>query len=154
MEITMRTQFRLMILSAMLLTCLPVIQPLAAAPIDEFRLTDIEQKIRTLESTVREQARQITELQRQPGLPQATLNTPVIDSAPRWLTSANWTRIKPGMNELQVIELLGPPTQQRVGNDPSRTLLYAMEIGRSGFLSGRVTLVDRKVTVVEIPSLK
>jgi hypothetical protein len=43
-----------------------LLPPLAtAAPIDEFRLSDIEQKIRDLETVTREQARQLSQLQSQ-----------------------------------------------------------------------------------------
>ncbi|MGD9843399.1 MAG: hypothetical protein AB7F79_02335 [Steroidobacteraceae bacterium] len=143
-------------LTTTFLICLVVAPPLLAAPIDEFRLTDIEQNIRTLEATVREQARQIAELQRQPNnSPIHTTTNYANGNDPRWLSHASWTLITPGMNELQVIELLGPPTQQRLADDSTtRALLYALEIGRSGFLTGRVTLSNGKVTAVEIPSLK
>jgi hypothetical protein len=141
-----------------LLLCLGMWQPLLAAPIDEFRLSDIEQNIRNLETTVREQARQIAELQRQPGnklLPPASSNIGSNNNEARWLSISNWNRVKPGMSELQVIELLGAPSQQRVSDDKrTRTLLYAMEIGRSGFLTGSVALNDGKAIRIEIPSLK
>ena len=57
------------------------------------------------------------------------------------------------MDELQVIDLLGPPTSMR-GEGDTRTLLYALEIGTSGFLSGSVSFKDKKVTQVERPVLK
>jgi hypothetical protein len=52
-----------------------------------------------------------------------------------------------------VIEALGAPTSMRV-QDGTRLLLYAMEIGSSGFLSGSVTLKDREVIAIELPTLK
>ena len=152
----MKTQRHTSSLLGLLMIHTFIWQPVQAAPIDEFRLSDIEQSIRTLETTVKDQARQIAELQRQSGhtiLPVTTQSAVSNDS--RWVSSSNWARIKPGMEELQVIEILGAPTQPRMGDDSkSRTLLYAMEIGRSGFLSGRVTLTDGKVSSIEIPSLK
>jgi hypothetical protein len=67
----------------------------------------------------------------------------------------DWNRIKPGMSELQVVELLGTPTQMRIADDnQSRQLLYALEIGRSGYLTGRITFSKGLVTVVEAPTLK
>jgi hypothetical protein len=57
------------------------------------------------------------------------------------------------MSELEVIGLLGPPTSMRT-TDSGRVLLYAMEIGASGFLSGRVTLRDRVVQEVQSPVLR
>ncbi len=140
----------------LLIACI-VQQPVLAAPIDEFRLSDIEQNLRDLQTTVREQARQITELQRQSGSKSITSTSSNANSSagdPRWLSSAGWNRLKPGMTELQVIELLGPPTQHRSADRSTQHLLYALEIGRSGFLSGRVVLTDGKVTAIEMPSLK
>ena len=43
------------------------------------------------------------------------------------------------MSELEVIGLLGPPTSMREEGD-ARVLLYALEIGASGFLGGSITL--------------
>lgn len=136
------------------------VAPTWSAPIDEFRVSDLEQKIRNLETASREQARQIAELQQQVhgNRPTTTAKGGAIGTThiteQRWLSLANWQKIKPGMSELQVVELLGAPTQLRVSDDrSSRTLHYAMEIGTSGFLSGKVILVAGHVTVIEIPSL-
>lgn len=127
-----------------------------AQPIDEFRLSDIEQNLRTLQSQVREQARQIAELQRQSGQRITPSNVPprTDTSNERWLSLANWNRVKPGMTELQVIEVLGTPSAQRVANDNTRQMIYTLEIGSSGYLSGRVLCKDGKVSGIEIPSLK
>jgi len=57
------------------------------------------------------------------------------------------------MSELEVIELLGAPTSMREEGD-ARVLLYAMEIGDSGFLGGSVTLRERVVTEVRQPVLQ
>jgi hypothetical protein len=57
------------------------------------------------------------------------------------------------MTELEVIGLLGPPTSMRAQSD-ERVLLYALEIGTSGFLGGSVTLRDRSVTEVQKPVLR
>ena len=57
------------------------------------------------------------------------------------------------MSELEVIGALGPPTSMRTqGNE--RVLLYAIEIGSSGFLGGSVTLRDRVVSEVRQPVLQ
>ena len=56
------------------------------------------------------------------------------------------------MSELEVIDLLGAPTSMRAEGD-ARVLLYAMEIGSSGFLRGSVTLRDRAVVEVQQPTL-
>ena len=57
------------------------------------------------------------------------------------------------MDELSVIGALGPPTSMREENG-ARVLLYAMEIGSSGFLGGSVSLRDRKVVEIQKPALK
>ena len=57
------------------------------------------------------------------------------------------------MSELEVIGVLGQPTSMRQDGD-TRVLLYAMEIGSSGFLGGSVELKDRAVTAVNKPVLK
>lgn len=151
---TAPTRLQVLLLSA----CL-TLQVATAAPIDEFRLSDIEQKIRDLETTTREQARLISQLQSQtPGIRSTGAAPP--SSAPsnsselRWVNAASWNRLKPGMSELQVVELLGAPTQMRNADNQSRQLLYALEIGRSGYLTGRVTISKGAVTAIEIPTLK
>ena len=57
------------------------------------------------------------------------------------------------MSELELIGLLGPPTSMRPAED-GRVLLYAMEIGSNGFLSGSVTLKAQQVVSVEKPALR
>jgi hypothetical protein len=134
--------------------------PVAAAPIDEFRISDMEQRIRQLESTVREQARQIAQLVGQnPTVKTAETASRASNSGgngePRWLKASSWSRLKLGMQELQVIEILGMPTQIRVSDDQqTRSLLYALEIGRSGFLSGKVVTVAGQITAIDNPTLK
>lgn len=141
----------------LLSTCL-TLQVASAAPIDEFRLSDIEQKIRDLETTTREQARLISQLQSQtPGMRSTGVAAPSSASSSselRWINAASWNRLKPGMSELQVVEILGAPTQMRSADNQSRQLLYALEIGRSGYLTGRVTISKGTVTAIEIPTLK
>ncbi len=57
------------------------------------------------------------------------------------------------MSELEVITVLGAPTSMRAeGTD--RVLLYAMEVGMSGFLAGSVTLRERVVAEVQTPMLR
>lgn len=134
-------------------------QALAAAPIDEFRLSNIEQSIRALQAQVNEQARLISELQRQAGVavrPQAAPSRgPATAANQEWLDAANWKRLRNGMSELEVVSILGPPTQMRVSDDKStRTLFYALEIGNSGFLTGNVVFSDGDLTAVNTPVLK
>jgi hypothetical protein len=124
---------------------------------DDFKLIKVEQDVRILERQVGELNRQVDELRRELGQP-GTSSAPPTRSAgqspsTQWVNAAAWERVRPGMDELQVIDALGPPTSMRVDGD-ARILLYALEIGSSGFLSGSVTLKNKKVTLVERPALK
>ena len=78
---------------------------------------------------------------------------PAVPSSTAWLEAARWDRVRPGMSELEVIGILGPPTSMRQEGE-ARVLLYAMEIGSAGFLGGNVELRDRAVSEVHKPTLK
>ena len=126
---------------------------------DDYKVIKLEQDMRNLERQVQELSRQLGDTQRQ--LAQLGGRPPRTDrSAPTaastsnaWLDVSNWDRLRAGMNEMQVIELLGPPTTMRAEGN-ARTLFYAMEIGTSGFLSGSVRLENRKVEDVQRPVLR
>lgn len=127
---------------------------------DDFKVIKLEQDVRSLEQQVRELSRQVAELQRGSGRfgDQSTSmdrRAPAVTGTSLWLDAKNWDRVRIGMSELQVIEILGPPTSLRGGADASsRTLLYALEIGTANFLGGQVKLEERRVTQVEKPTLK
>ncbi len=123
---------------------------------DSNRIIALEQDVRNLERLVGNLEREVRELRRQP----RSGRTDALETTDRsaflsdaWLSAAKWKQVTLGAGEMEVIEILGPPTSMRV-EDGSRVLLYAMEIGSNGFLSGSVTLQDRVVTKIEIPSLK
>jgi hypothetical protein len=132
--------------------------PLAAAAAeDDFKFIKLEQDVRKLEKQVYDLSREIDGLQQQLGRSgertgAARRTAPTNPSAP-WLAVDNWNRLRNGMAELEVIGALGPPTSMR-SESAKRVLLYAMEIGVGGFLSGSVTLQDRSVIAVEKPTLK
>jgi len=134
------------------------LSPVVAA--DDFKVMKLEQDVRNLERQVQDLQRQLADLQQRnrPGLDTrvpAPSAAPAANASGQWLDAANWKRIRPGMAELEVISLLGPPTSLRGAPDsPSRTLMYAMEIGSSGFLSGSVQLRDRVVVEVSPPVLR
>lgn len=124
----------------------------------DFKVMKLEQDVRTLERQVDDLKRQLGELQRRanqpgnlPARPDQHQQQP--SASPAWLVTSNWERLQPGMSELQVIELLGPPTSTRAAAS-SRTLFYAMEIGASGFLGGNVRLGNGKVVEVVRPALR
>jgi hypothetical protein len=85
-----------------------------------------------------------------PSRPSVTAAAP---SSTAWLEAQRWDRVRTGMSELEVIGVLGPPTSMRQEGD-TRVLLYAMEIGSSGFLGGSVEFRDRAVTAVNEPVLR
>jgi hypothetical protein len=127
---------------------------------DDFKVIKLEQDVRNLERQVQNLTRQLAELQQRGGRLEEARSAPtersdIVPSASLpWLNAANWNRIRTGMQELEVITLLGPPTSMRGADPDSRTLLYAMEIGSSGFLSGSVQLRERRVVEVQIPMLR
>jgi hypothetical protein len=142
-----------------LLMVMSLYAPIAIAA-EDFKITLLEQAVRDLQRQVEAQARQIDELRRQLSLPSGRSGTASPDVAGAgatgtalWLEASRWQKLQAGMGELEVINVLGPPTSMR-SEQGRRVLLYAMEIGTSGFLSGSVTLQDRVVTEVRKPALK
>lgn len=144
----MRTRLLVML---MLLPCASWGQDLA-------RLSFLEQEVRNLQRQVMALTRQMDELRTRPNRPPAKSATRKPDEAlasdpSQWVAAGKWSRLRNGMSELEVIELLGPPTSMRQ-EDNERVLLYAMEIGASGFLGGSVRLRDRAVVDVRAPTLQ
>jgi hypothetical protein len=138
----------------LLAICLPCVAA------DDFKLIKLEQDVLELERRVEELSRQLAQLQQRSVGPTAPRAGPAerpsapADS-PSWLSAANWGRVRTGMSELEVIDILGPPSSLRAAPDSdSRTLIYAMEIGSSGFLAGSVQVKDRRVVEVQIPVLR
>jgi hypothetical protein len=158
---------RLMVLS---LLCLP-----ALARADDYKVIKLEQDMRNLERQVNELKRQVDVLERResgellpsvrasngpgnrsgnPSRTDGTASATATDEVP-WYSRANWDRVKVGMNELDVIRLLGKPNSMRSEDADSSTLLYALEIGSgAGFLSGSVELKNHQVVAVNKPLLK
>jgi len=131
--------------------------PLTVCAADEQRLSFLEQEVRNLQRQVQTLSRQIDELRTRPDRPVAASSplagqTPPADSE-QWLDAKRWRQLRNGMSELEVIGALGPPTSMRTEGD-ARVLLYAREIGASGFLGGSITLRDRVVVEVRQPTLQ
>jgi hypothetical protein len=132
-----------------------------ASAADDYKIIKLEQDVRKLEQQVRDLSRQLSELRRDAGRAADQVPSPVgretppTSDSPPWLQSKNWQRLQVGMNELQVIEILGPPTSMRgaAGSD-ARTLFYALEIGTGNFLGGSVELRERRVVQVRLPELR
>jgi hypothetical protein len=124
-----------------------------------YRLMKLEQDVRNLERQVQTLTRQLDELKQQSaragdrsvvGTRAATTAT---TSSTAWLEAARWDRVRSGMSELEVINILGPPTSMRQDGD-ARVLLYAMEIGSANFLGGSVEFRGQAVSAINKPTLK
>jgi hypothetical protein len=133
-----------------------VLLPLAARAADDGRVRYLEQEVRNLQRQVLELSRRIDGLDR-PSLPPAgnPVRKPPAPStmSNQWIDAEKWSRLRPGLGELEVIRLLGPPTTMRE-QAGGRVLFYALEIGGSGFLGGSVTLRDGVVAEVQEPRLQ
>jgi hypothetical protein len=129
---------------------------------EELKISQLEQDVRELQRQTQQQARRIDTLEQQ--LARATINLPASSNnaanagdrgSAIWLSIANWDRVKPGMTELEVLKLIGPPTTLRKSPDgKTQSLLYALELGAGSFLSGVVTMADGRVQEVQKPALK
>jgi hypothetical protein len=124
---------------------------------DDLKVSQLEQDVRDLQRQVQALSRQI-EMQRLQPAPSGIASgrqspPPVAATTPAWVDAAKWSKLRPGMSELEVVTLLGAPTSMRAGAD-QRTLMYALEIGSSGFLSGSITLRDGQVVDIRKPALQ
>lgn len=125
---------------------------------DDHKVRQLEQDVRELQRQVRQLTQRIDQQRPQPPAPSNARSPssppPAASSAaPEWVDAAKWRSLKPGMDELEVVRMLGSPTSMRSDGD-RRVLLYAFEIGSSGFLAGSVTLVNRSVAEIQTPSLR
>src|SRR5688572_8959603 len=124
---------------------------LPAVSADSNRIIALEQDVRNLERIVGTLEREVRELRR--GATQSSKrlsesSTRSDQSSSDWVNASKWKQVRLSMSELEAIEILGEPTAMRVEGE-FRVLLYAMEIGSSGFLSGSVRLRDREVVEVQ-----
>ena len=130
---------------------------LPAAGADEVRFSFLEREVRTVQQQLQALQQRVDQLTMQPARRESQSSArmaagPVAD-LPKWVDAAKWQRLRPGMSELDVIGSLGAPTSMREA-DGGRVLLYALEIGASGFLGGSVTLRERAVVEVRQPTLQ
>jgi hypothetical protein len=123
-----------------------------------YRLMKLEQDVRNLERQVQTLTRQLDEQRqlsrtgdRSSAAPSA--REPAAAGSTAWLEAARWNRVRNGMSELEVIDVLGPPTAMREA-EGKQVLLYAMEIGSSGFLGGSVEFREGAVTAINKPVLR
>jgi len=138
------------------LVAILALMPLMASAADAQRIAFLEQEVRNLQRQVMALSRQLDEMRSRLDRPAAQGTVAAAAAAPssdQWIDVARWRQVRRGMNELEVIDLLGPPTSMREEGG-ARILLYALEIGSSGFLGGSVTLRDRAVVEVRQPILQ
>jgi hypothetical protein len=129
--------------------------PFAAVAADDGRVSFLEQEVRNLHRQVDALSRQVDQMRSRPERIKPSVNesNPALPAATDWIDAAKWKRLRPGMSEREVIAILGTPTSMRE-EQGARVLLYALEIGSSGFLGGSVTLRDRTVAEVRQPVLQ
>jgi hypothetical protein len=139
------------------LLCALLILPMAASAADDPRISFLEQEVRNVQRQLAVLSRQVDGLATQPNRPASQLVEPraaaPVAASSQWLSAAKWRELRPGMSELEVISALGAPTSMREESG-ARVLLYALEIGTSGFLGGSVKLRDRTVVEVRPPTLQ
>lgn len=139
-----------------------LILPVMASAADDTRVSFLEQEVRNLQRQVQALSRQVDELRTRPDRIEIPLSaTPATmptgaaaaPGLPRWVDASRWQRLRPGMSDLEVISSLGPPTSMR-DESGVKVLLYAMEIGTSGFLGGSVKLRERAIIEIRQPALQ
>jgi hypothetical protein len=132
--------------------------PLSAA--EDFRVMKLEQDVRTLEREVQTLQRLVNDLQQRARRadPAVGFDTdrapPAIESEQAWLKASAWSRVRPGMSELEVIEILGKPTALRPDANDRRALLYTLEIGATSYLTGSVAFDGGKVVEIVKPTVR
>jgi hypothetical protein len=127
---------------------------LATAQTRDPRVDELLKETAQLKRTIADQEGRIAELERTVKALQAAvkpLPTPIPSPTPPWHRASNWTLIKSGMSESQVIEILGPPTSVDASID-RRTLLYTPDANSTSTLKGSVTLIDDRVTAMTPPA--
>jgi hypothetical protein len=145
-------------MARVLLATILLCAPLATLAADDVKINQLEQDVLELKRELRAQAQQLERLRAQIGRPGDPPTRPAAaagasGSTATWLDASRWRQLRTGMTELEVIGVLGTPTSMR-DKGADRVLLYALEIGTSGYLAGSVTLRDRIVAEVQSPVLK
>lgn len=127
---------------------------------EDFRVMKLEQDVRNLERQVQVLEREVRALAQRTHVAAPSVELPrterdsAIDTEATWLKAASWNRIRAGMDELAVIEILGKPTAVRPIEPERRALLYTLEIGTTGFLTGSVVFENGRVVEVQRPTLR
>jgi hypothetical protein len=127
----------------------------AVAQTRDPRVDELTKETAQLKRRIADQDARIAELERAVKLLQTAaappMPTPIPSPTPQWHKASNWTLIKTGMSEAQVVEILGPPTNVDSSID-RRTLNYAPDSNSTSTLKGSVTLIDDRVTAMTPPA--
>jgi hypothetical protein len=79
----------------------------------------LEERVRTLEQQVRELSERLNQLEQRPAAPKPAYAVPLeeaaapaVPAAPGWQTAAAWKKLRRGMSQIQVTQLLGNPVKR------------------------------------------
>jgi len=122
---------------------------------------DFRNEIKLLKKTTNELNKRIERLERELVNLKTLLNLKVdskgiqrltVDSnIDGWKNPSSWKKIRRGMSEKQVVNILGKPTSIKIIGDDLRTLFYQGEVSSSGYLSGNVGFIDDRVYTINKP---
>jgi hypothetical protein len=132
----------------LLLTCV-----VATAQTRDPRVDELTKETEQLKRRIADQDGRIAELEKTVKSLRATavpLPTSIPAETPPWHRASNWTLIKTGMSEAQVVGILGAATNVDSSMD-RRTLDYTPNSNSTSTLKGNVTLVDDRVTAMTPP---
>jgi hypothetical protein len=127
---------------------------IAMAQTRDPRVDELTKETAQLKLRIADQERRIAELEKAVKSLQsaaAPMPTPIPSETPPWHRASNWTLVKSGMSESQVVGILGPPTSADSSID-KRILLYAPDASSTSTLKGSVTLVDDRVIAMTPPA--
>ena len=126
---------------------------IATAQTRDPRVDELTKETAQLKRRITDQEARIAELEKAVKFLQsaaAPMPTPIPSETPPWHRPANWSLIKTGMSEAQVVGILGPPTSVDSSID-KRTLLYTPDMKSTSPLKGSVTLIDDRVSAMAPP---
>lgn len=118
------------------------------------RIDQLTKETAQLRKALADQAARIAELERAVKNLQAVaapLPTRIPSEVPQWHHAANWTQVKTGMSEAQVVQILGSPTSVDTSID-TRVLLYQPDAKSTSQLKGSVTLTGDRVVAMVPPA--
>ena len=133
---------------------LVMMSSLAVAQTRDPRVDDLTKETAQLKRRIADQDARIAELEKAVRALQVAATPPpparIPAETPAWLSAGNWSQIKSGMSEAQVVGILGPPTSVNAAID-TRTLNYTPDPRSTTTLKGSVTLTDDRVTAMIPP---